>query len=120
VPFVDWSRTPVQELAPGVRIRAPFGERIMLSLVELDAGAVVPAHEHPHEQGGMVLAGALELTIAGETRVLGEGESYLIPAGVRHAARAVGGPCRALDVFSPVREDYARGANAYVSAREAS
>lgn len=114
MPFVDWNAVPEQALGPGVRIRAPFGERIMLSLVEIDAGAVVPPHAHPHEQAGVVLEGQLELTVGGETRVLRRGESYIIPGGVEHSARSAGGPCRALDIFSPVREDYARGVNAYV------
>ena len=112
--FVDWSAVPEIVLGPGVRIRAPHGERLMISLVELDEGGVVPAHEHPHEQAGIVLEGRMELTIGEESRVLEAGQAYLIPSGVRHAARPVGGPCRVLDIFSPVREDYARGRNAYV------
>jgi quercetin dioxygenase-like cupin family protein len=112
--FIDWESVPVQHLGPGVRIRTPHGERIMLSLVELDAGAIVPPHSHPHEQAGIVLEGVLELTIGAEARPLSRGESYIIPGGVAHGARALGGPCRALDVFSPIREDYARGANEFV------
>jgi len=114
MPFIDWNAIPPQTLGPGVRLRTPHGERIMLSLVELDAGAIVPLHSHPHEQAGIVLEGVLELTIAGETRALRPGESYIAPGGVEHSARAAGGPCRVLDIFSPIREDYARGQNAYV------
>jgi quercetin dioxygenase-like cupin family protein len=115
--FVDWSRVPAQEIGPGVRIRTPHGERIMLSLVEFDAGALVPAHSHPHEQAGIVLEGVLELTLAGDSRKLAAGDAYLIPGGVEHAARPVGGPCRALDIFSPIREDYASGENVYARKR---
>jgi quercetin dioxygenase-like cupin family protein len=115
--FVDWSRVPAQEIGPGVRIRTPHGERIMLSLVEFDTDAVVPPHSHPHEQAGIVLDGRLELTIAGDARVLSAGDSWIIPGGVEHAARPVGGPCRALDIFSPIREDYAAGRNVYAKQR---
>jgi quercetin dioxygenase-like cupin family protein len=97
-----------------VRIRTPYGERIMLSLVEIDAGAAVPSHSHPHEQAGIVLEGQLELTIDGERKVLKTGEAYIIAGGAVHSARSIGGPCRALDVFSPVREDYVQGVNAFV------
>ena len=114
MPFIDWERVRVQQLAPGVRIRTPHGERIMLSLVELDEGAIVTAHSHPHEQSGIVLEGILELTIGGETRSLARGEAYIIPGGVIHGARSLAGPCRVLDIFSPIREDYARGANEFV------
>lgn len=111
--FIDWSKVPVQTLAPGVRLRTPYGERIMLSLVELDEGAVVPQHSHPHEQAGMVLEGMLELTIDGHARTLKAGEAYIMAGNVAHSARAVGGGCKVLDVFSPIREDYAKGMNEY-------
>ncbi|GIT29412.1 MAG: hypothetical protein Ct9H300mP1_14580 [Planctomycetaceae bacterium] len=29
----------------------------MLSYLEMDEGAVVPLHDHPHEQGGILLEG---------------------------------------------------------------
>jgi quercetin dioxygenase-like cupin family protein len=113
MPFIDWNNVPAQMLAPGVRLRTPYGERIMLSLVELDEGSVVPAHSHPHEQAGMVLEGMLELTIDGQPRTLRAGEAYIIPGNATHAARSVGGTCKVLDVFSPIREDYAKGTNQY-------
>ena len=107
MPFIDLKSVPAIQLFPGVRIRTPHGQNLMLSYVEFDPGAVVEAHSHPHEQGGMVVSGRMELTIGGETRTLGPGEMYLIPPDTPHRARAVGGPVVALDVFSPVREDYA-------------
>ena len=85
----------------------------MLSLVEIDEGWVVPTHHHPHEQAGMVLAGAMRFTIGDETRVLEAGQSYIVPPNIPHRAEAVGGPVRALDIFSPVREDYAQRTNLY-------
>ena len=42
----------------------------MLSLVTLTPEAVVPEHSHPHEQMGMMVSGTLDLTIAGETRIV--------------------------------------------------
>lgn len=112
--FINWNAIPPNQVAPGVRIRAPYGKNMMLSLLEMDEGAVVPRHNHPHEQGGIVLQGRIELTIENETRTLNEGEAYLIPPNVPHRAVAVGGPGVALDIFSPVREDYAELANRYI------
>jgi quercetin dioxygenase-like cupin family protein len=94
------------ELVPGVRMKPLFGDGAMLNLLELDAGAVVVAHRHPHEQLGLMLEGELALTIDGVEHRLHPGDAYQISGGVEHAARAVGGPCRVLDVFQPVREDY--------------
>lgn len=94
------------ELAPGVRMKPLFGEGAMLNLLEFDDSAVVGVHSHPHEQLGLMLEGELALTIDGVEYRLRQGDAYQIPGGVEHAARAAGGPCRVLDVFQPVREDY--------------
>ena len=114
MPFIDRTALPPLDLAPGVRLRVAHGPALMLSYVELDEGAVVPLHSHPHEQGGMVVSGRLRFTIGDETKECGPGELYLIPPHVPHTAAAVGGPAVALDVFTPVREDYAALVNRFV------
>ncbi len=78
----------------------------MLSLVEIQPGGVVPPHNHPHEQGGYCIQGAMEFTIGGETRTVRRGESWMIPGGVTHSVRAMEEGAVALDIFSPPREDY--------------
>ncbi len=93
-------------LFPGVTIRTAWGEKIMLSFVELQPGGTVPLHSHPHEQMGTVIEGEFELVIAGEARRVKKGDSYLVPSGVQHSARAFDTPALALDIFSPPREDY--------------
>ena len=45
---------------------------------------------------------------------------YLIPPNTPHKAVAVGGPARVLDVFSPIREDYAELYNKYIPESDAS
>ena len=112
--FINWEDIPANEIAPGIRIRAPYGQNLMVSLLEMDEGAIVPRHQHPHEQGGVVLKGRMELTIGEETRTLSEGDAYLIPPNETHRAVAVGGPGVALDIFTPVREDYAKLTNRYI------
>ena len=114
MPFIDIAQVQPIEAVPGCRLRTPYGEHLMLSYLEMDEGAVVPMHSHPHEQGGMLLKGRLELTIGDETRVCEAGAMFLIPPNTPHKAVAVGGPCVVLDVFSPVREDYAKLFNKYI------
>jgi len=94
------------ELVPGVRMKPLFGDGAMLNLLEFDDGALVEAHSHSHEQLGLMLEGELVLTIDGVEHHLRRGDAYQIPGGLVHGARAVGGPCRVLDVFQPIREDY--------------
>jgi len=114
MPFINWDEVPPNELAPGARIRAPYGQNLMLSRVEIDEGAVVPLHHHPHEQAGIVLSGRMELTIGDETRILEVGEAFIIPPNVPHSATAPVGPVVLLDIFSPIREDYVELANQYI------
>ena len=120
MPFINISDYEPIELAPGARARTPYGKNLMLSYLELDKGSRIPLHEHPHEQAGMLLRGKLELTIGDEMRLCEPGDMFIIPADTPHAARPVDGPAVVLDVFSPVREDYAELANQWVHEKERS
>lgn len=104
--FVPANAGSQHTIFPGVQIQTTAGLRIMLSLVRFEPDSAVLEHAHPHEQVGMLLSGKLEFTIGGVTRTLGPGDKWLIPGGVAHSVRAVDGPATALDVFSPIREDY--------------
>jgi quercetin dioxygenase-like cupin family protein len=79
---------------------------MMLSYVELAPHAVVEEHSHPHEQVGMVLEGRAIFYIGGEEKTLGKGDRYLIPGGVKHRVVALAEGAKALDIFSPIRQDY--------------
>ena len=93
-------------LFPGVEIRTTAGDALMLSVVTFEPDSEVPDHAHPHEQMGVMLSGKLEFTVGGVTRLLGPGDQWKIPGGVRHSVRAVEGAAIALDVFHPIRDDY--------------
>lgn len=97
---------PQRELAPGVATRLMWGERIMLSFLDMAPHATVPEHSHPHEQMGVVLEGEIDLLIGTERRHLVRGDTYLIPGEVRHAAWTQAQAARVIDVFSPPREEY--------------
>ena len=60
----------------------------------------------PHEKGGLVLDGALVLTVAGETAVLAEGDGFLFDGTQPHAFRNPGAAAaRVLWVMAPPRHD---------------
>jgi quercetin dioxygenase-like cupin family protein len=94
------------ELAPGVMLRAMWGDKVMMSMVEVAPRAVVPNHTHPHEQAGLVLQGEFEFTIGGETKRVRPGDAYVIPGGVEHSLVGSDGWSLVLDIFSPPREEY--------------
>lgn len=83
-----------------------WGEKMLLSVVDLPANSVVPLHSHPHEQVGIMLEGEATFTVGGETRTIKTGEMWVIPGGVEHTVVTGDRPAKALDVFNPVREDY--------------
>jgi len=114
MPFINIDDYDPIELAPGARARTPYGKNVMLSYLELDEGSLIPRHSHPHEQAGMLLSGELELTIGETSRHCKAGDMFIIPPDTPHQARPVNGPAVVLDVFSPVREDYAELFNKYV------
>ncbi len=104
--FFGPSECARRQLFPGVAARLIWGQRLMLSLVEFEPGAVVQRHNHPNEQIGTVIEGEAEFVVGGQRRLLRAGDMYVIPAGVEHEVRAVGGRVRALDAFHPPREEY--------------
>ncbi|MEJ7748225.1 MAG: cupin domain-containing protein [Candidatus Limnocylindrales bacterium] len=100
VPGIDvWGTT--------VRARVIAGERASLALVELDPDAVVSEHLHDNEQLGIVIEGSVTFTIAGVTRILGPGGTWRIPSGATHDIVAGSSGAVVVDVFAPVRADWA-------------
>lgn len=106
MPFIDIDQRPLKEIFKGVSIKTAYGERLMMSFVHLQPNSLVPAHSHPHEQMGMVIKGMFELIIDGESRIVKEGEVYLVPSNVKHSARGLDQAAIALDIFNPPREEY--------------
>jgi quercetin dioxygenase-like cupin family protein len=104
--IVSPSDRSTHQIFPGVQIHTAAGDRLMLSLVEFEPHAVVPAHSHPHEQMGLLLEGEMTFIIGDERHVLQPGQMWRIPGGVVHSAIAGAAPVKALDVFHPVRDDY--------------
>ena len=106
MPHITINDRAAQEIFPGIDLRTFWGDKMMLSVADLAPGAVLPPHSHPHEQAGVILSGELVLNIDGDERVLRPGDIYIAEGGIEHSGYAGPEGCRALDIFSPVREDY--------------
>jgi quercetin dioxygenase-like cupin family protein len=90
----------------GLAMQSVTGGKLMANWVTIEPHQVVPRHQHPHEQLGVMLEGATELTIGDETRLLRPGDAYAIPPDLPHSATTGAEGCVVLDVFTPPREDY--------------
>ncbi|MCB0047449.1 MAG: cupin domain-containing protein [Caldilineaceae bacterium] len=107
MPFFDIASRESRPITPEISMRTFWGEQMLLSYAVLEPNAVLPLHSHPHEQAGVILSGELTLTLGDETRTLKSGDIYLAPGGLEHEGLAGPEGCVALDIFSPVREEYA-------------
>ncbi|HVP11812.1 MAG TPA: cupin domain-containing protein [Phycisphaerae bacterium] len=81
------------------------GEKTMLTRMTFKAGDVVPPHGHPNEQTGYVLSGRIRITCAAFDETLEPGDTYSVPAGMDHSAKAIEDTV-VLDFFVPPREEY--------------
>ena len=92
------------------------GKRMMIAHVHLKKGDDVPRHEHDNEQLTYILEGSLRLWFgANDEReiTVRAGEVVVIPSNVPHRALALEDTLD-VDVFSPPREDWLAGTDAYL------
>ena len=92
--------------APGIQIKTlVYGDKTLMTEYLLARGHWLPEHSHPHEQTGYLVKGRMRLTIGREEKDIGPGDSWCILGGVEHYAEIIEDSV-AVEVFSPVREDY--------------
>jgi len=103
--FLNLHELEEKQIFPGFKGRFVNSENMTFAYWDIDAGAVLPEHSHPHEQVATIIAGELELTVNGETKVLRPGSVAVIPSDATHSGRAITS-CRIIDVFYPIRQDY--------------
>ena len=104
--FAELPLVPPLPIWDGVVGRAVHGERLTLSVVELDPGTVIPEHSHEHEQVGMVVTGSVNFRVGNEVRDLGPGGSWCIPAHIPHEVKTGAGGAIVIEAFSPTRADW--------------
>jgi quercetin dioxygenase-like cupin family protein len=105
-PFAVDAEVGWVDSAPGIRRKVLcHDDSVMLVRFAFEAGAVGAEHSHPHRQVSVIESGRFDVTIAGETKRLGPGDSYLVASNLLHGAAAVEAGV-IVDVFSPAREDF--------------
>src|ERR1700710_1043297 len=87
-------RTPLQKLD------FPAGYNTVTAIAEVPAGGASGRHTHPGMETGYVMEGELELVIDGkEPMKIKAGESYQIPEGAVHDAKAGDKPFKVLAIY---------------------
>lgn len=104
--FENWDELDEKKLALLNR-KMVYGKDIMLVRNEIHPNTATPAHAHPHEQMLVVLSGACDITTDGETRHLEKNGIAWFPSNVLHSVtNTEEEPLIALDIFTPIREDF--------------
>ncbi len=106
--FSNLNDITANEIIPGFHGKFIHTDNVTVSVWEIEEGATLPTHAHPHEQITTVLEGRLEFTAGDETRILEAGSVAVIPSNMPHAGKALTA-CRVLDVFNPARPEYTNG-----------
>ncbi len=95
-----------KELVSGVFMKPlTWGDNSLLCEFHLNKGAVIPAHQHPHEQTGYLVQGSVRFFGDEGENVVSPGHSWSFKGGDMHGAEALVDSV-VIEVFSPVRQDY--------------
>ena len=97
----DW-----RELMPGIEVQTlVYGEKMLMARYRLKKGSRLPEHAHPHEQTGFLVSGRIRLHVGDDVLDAGPGDSWCIAGNRSHRADVIEDAV-AVEVFSPVREDF--------------
>src|ERR1051325_3174215 len=113
----DWAAMDEEQLNPLISRRVIHTERMTVCKIRLKKGAVVPRHSHENEQVTVLEQGALRFIFDDGDKVIRGGETLTIPPNAPHRVEAMEDSL-AMDLFSPVREDWKSGNDAYLRQSE--
>lgn len=103
---IEQRESPWVDIVAGVRRQTiTAGARMYQMRARLEAGSILPEHQHAQEQITHVISGRLRMIIAGDARELGPGESAYIPGNTPHGVETIEDTL-VIDTFSPPRDDY--------------
>ena len=100
-----WDDVPFESVTPHIARKFITADRVTVARFELKHGGIVPRHSHESEQITYMISGALKFTMDGQEVVVRAGEVLQIPSWLEHAAEVLEDSV-AIDVFSPVRQDW--------------
>ena len=104
--FCKRSNDGYKEALEGIKLKTlGYGEKTLFAEFRLEKGSQLPRHAQPHEQTGYLVSGRIRLSIGEESFEVEPGDSWCIPGNVYHQAEILEYSV-AIEVFSPVREDY--------------
>jgi quercetin dioxygenase-like cupin family protein len=115
--LIAWKDVPAEPMNPLLTRQLVTGQQAMLSRIQLKKGCLVPRHSHANEQIAYVAEGSMRFSLGEEGSAVDHfvrtGEVLVIPSNLPHLAEALEDTIN-FDIFSPPREDWLRGDDAYL------
>lgn len=111
-PF-DWSQIPQEQLNDRMRRQVVHTQRLTVARLEMNTGCRVPVHSHENEQLSMVLSGRLRFLLENGEEEVGPGQVMRLAPNEPHGVEVLEDSV-VIDLFSPPREDWIRGDDAYL------
>ena len=110
MPIIDHHQAPEVPWRPGYRkwdiAGHEQGVTSTFSINTAEPGAGAPLHTHTIDELIVIMEGALEVRIDGETQVVGKDHSIVIPPGAEHGFKVAGQQTAELLVFFPALDPY--------------
>jgi quercetin dioxygenase-like cupin family protein len=95
-----------KQVLTGIKLKTlVYGDKTLFTEFRLEKGCLLPPHAHPQEQTGYLIAGRIRLFIGDDVFEVEPGDSWCVLSNVEHRAEILADSV-AIEVFSPVREDY--------------
>ena len=95
-----------KQILPGVLMKPlTYGDNSLLCEFRLKQGSIIPAHQHPQEQTGYLISGRLRFSSNEGEFIAVPGSSWNFKGGLVHKAEVLEDTV-AIEIFSPVRQDY--------------
>ena len=102
---INWSTYKEHKIVDGLYGKFFHMRSMTIARWRFESDTVLPTHNHPHEQITVVQKGSLELKVGDQTLILKENDTLTIDSDIPHGGKALEDTI-ALDIFSPVREDF--------------
>ena len=109
----NWTAIAEEKMNPLLSRRVIHTGQMTIARLWVGKGGVVPLHHHVNQQVTMLKSGVLQFDMGGETIILRAGEVLVIPPKLPHRVEALE-ESTATDLFTPAREDWIRGDDAYL------
>ena len=106
-----------RKLGEGIDARIFPGERVMLSVVQVEPNSSGTIHSHPEEQWGVLLEGRCTRIPNGEEVDANAGDFWYTPGAVSRGVRTGAASALIPDIFNPPRAEYRQAGEGFGKAK---